>query len=208
MSKGDVLLLDCWASPFSTRVKIALEEKGVEREDREENLFGGKSELLLKSNPHQKVPVLLHDGKPICESTNIVTYIDEVWTSQPLLPTCPYERARARFWADFIDKKLFDAGGKIWRNKGDEAQEVAKKEFIEDYFGGDSFGFLDITAIALTSWFSAFETFGSFKVEEYCHKFSAWMMRCMQRETMAKVLSDPKKIYEFVLMLKKMHGIE
>ncbi|KAF5457572.1 probable glutathione S-transferase [Juglans microcarpa x Juglans regia] len=218
--KGDVVLLDCWASPFSMRVKIALEEKGVEREDRAEDLFGGKSELLLKSNPHQKVPVLLHDGKPICESTNIVTYIDEVWpTSQPLLPTCPYERAHARFWADFIDKKLFDAGGKIWRNKG-EAQEVAKKEFIEvvkqlegalgekDYFGGDSFGFLDITAIALTSWFSAFETFGGFKVEEYCPKFSAWMMRCMQRETVAKVLPDPEKIYEFVLMLKKMHGIE
>ena len=51
MSKGEVILLDCWASPFCMRAKIALEEKGVKREDREEDLFGGKSELLLNSNP-------------------------------------------------------------------------------------------------------------------------------------------------------------
>lgn len=60
--------------------------------------------------------------------------------------------------------QLFDAGGNIWRNKG-EAQEAAKEEFIEilkelegalgekDFFGGDAFGFVDILAIALTSWF-------------------------------------------------------
>lgn len=65
----------------------------------------------------------------------------------------------------------------------------------KDYFGGDSFGFLDIEAIALISWFLAFEKFGGFKVEDYCPKFSAWMKRCKQRD-------------EFVLMLKKMQGIE
>jgi glutathione S-transferase len=89
------------------RVKIALEEKGVKYEDRAEDLFGGKSELLLKSNPiYKKVPVLLHKEKPLCESTIVVGYIDEAWPSHPLLPTCPYARAQARFWADFIDKKV------------------------------------------------------------------------------------------------------
>ena len=116
MSKGEVVLLDCWASPFCMRAEIALEEKGVQHERREENLFGGKSELLLKSNPiHQKVPVLLHNGKPVSESTIVVGYIDEVWSSStPLLPTCPYERAQARFWADFIDEKVgFSLFGQI-----------------------------------------------------------------------------------------------
>ncbi|XP_044491116.1 probable glutathione S-transferase [Mangifera indica] len=220
MSKGEVLILDFCFSPFCMRVKIALGEKGVEYESREEDLFGGKSELLLKSNPiHQKVPVFLHNGKPLCESTTIVTYIDEVWPSPPLLPACAYDRAQARFWADFIDKKVFDAVGNIWRSQG-TATESAKNEFIEilkqlegalgekHYFGGDSFGFVDILAIPLTSWFYAAEKFGGFKVEDECPKFSAWMKKCMQKETVAKVYPDPEKVYEFVAMMRKMQGIE
>lgn len=108
--QDEVVLLDLWASPFCMRVKIALEEKGVGYEVKDEDLPSRKSELLLKSNPiYQKVPVLLHNGKPIVESTNIVYYVDETWSSSSspsLLPSCAYGRSRARFWADFIDKKV------------------------------------------------------------------------------------------------------
>lgn len=101
-------VLSMWASPYCMRVKIALAEKGVAYEEIfEEDLFGGKSELLLASNPvHKQVPVLLHADKPVVESTNIITYIDQVWPSPPLMPTCAYERSRARFWSDFIDRKV------------------------------------------------------------------------------------------------------
>lgn len=216
----EVLLLDFWVSPFCLRTKIALTEKGVAYEAREEDLFGGKSELLLKTNPiYQKVPVFFHNDKPVLESTNIVSYIDEAWPSPPLLPSCPYGRAQARFWADFIDKKVFDGGNAIWRSKGEEL-EVAKKSFIEivkqlegalgeqDYFGGESFGFVDIILIPLTSWFYAYEKFGSFKLEDHCPKFSAWMERCAQRESVSKLLPDPEKVHEFIIMMRKMHGIE
>ncbi|RRT35363.1 hypothetical protein B296_00058188 [Ensete ventricosum] len=106
-TKG-VVLLDFWVSPFGQRCRIALAEKGVEYEYREEDLLGGKSPLLLESNPvYKKIPVLIHDGKPVCESLIIVQYIDEAWPDRaPLLPADPYARAQARFWADFVDKKV------------------------------------------------------------------------------------------------------
>lgn len=103
-----VVLLDCWVSMFGMRVRIALAEKGIEYEYKEENLRN-KSPLLLKMNPvHKKVPVLIHNGKSICESSIAVQYIDEVWKSKtPLMPSDPYQKAQARFWADFVDKKVY-----------------------------------------------------------------------------------------------------
>lgn len=103
-----VVLLDCWVSMFGMRVRIALAEKGIEYEYKEENLRN-KSPLLLKMNPvHKKVPVLIHNGKSICESSVAVQYIDEVWKSKtPLMPSDPYQKAQARFWADFVDKKVY-----------------------------------------------------------------------------------------------------
>lgn len=100
-------MLDFWASPFGSRVRVALLEKGLSYESQEEDLFGEKSQLLLKSNPiYEKVPVLLHEGRPVVESANIVYYIDETFPEPQLLPACSYGRSRARFWADFIDKKV------------------------------------------------------------------------------------------------------
>ncbi|GMN70379.1 hypothetical protein TIFTF001_039421 [Ficus carica] len=104
----EVTLLDFWPSMFGIRVRVALAEKGIRYEHREENLRN-KSPLLLQMNPvHKKIPVLIHNGKPISESLNIVQYIDEVWRDDaPLfLPSDPYQRAQARFWADFVDQKV------------------------------------------------------------------------------------------------------
>ena len=101
-----MILLDFWPSPFGLRARISLTEKGVEYEYKDEDL-SNKSPLLLKSNPiHKKIPVLIHNGKSICESLVIVQYIDEVWKDKPLMPEDPYERAQARFWADYVDKKV------------------------------------------------------------------------------------------------------
>ncbi|XP_021830363.1 probable glutathione S-transferase isoform X1 [Prunus avium] len=211
MADEEVVVLGFWTSTYGTRATIALDEKGVKYEYREEDL-SNKSSLLLQMNPvHKKIPVLIHNGKPVCESLIIVQYVDEVWRDKaPLLPSDPYQRARARFWADFIDKKVFDAGKKLWSTKGEE-HEAAKKEFIEiltqlegelgdkPYFGGERFGFLDVALITFYSWFYAFETFGNFSTEAECPKLIEWAKRCTHRESVSKSLADPKKVYEFLL---------
>ena len=109
MAKSDVKVLSSWPSPYSMRPRIALSIKSVNYEYIEERLWEGKSELLLQSNPvHKKIPVLIHGDKPISESLIIVQYIDETWFSGPsILPSDPYERAIAHFWAAYLNEKVF-----------------------------------------------------------------------------------------------------
>ncbi|XP_061349637.1 probable glutathione S-transferase isoform X2 [Gastrolobium bilobum] len=190
---NEVVLLDFWPSPFGMRIRIALAEKGIKYEYKEEDLWN-KSPLLLQMNPvHKKIPVLIHSD--------------------------PYQRAQARFWADFVDKKIYEIGKQLWTTKGEE-QEAARKDFIDaiklleeqlgdkTYFGGDKIGFVDLALVPFYSWFKAYETFGNFKTESECPKFIAWVKRCMQKESVSKSLPDQHKVYEFILEVRKKMGIE
>lgn len=105
--ENKVKLFGMWASTYSKRVELALRAKGVTYEYIEEDLTN-KSQPLLNYNPvHKKVPVLVHNGKPIVESNIILEYIDETWKNSPrLFPEDAYERARVRFWVSFIQQQV------------------------------------------------------------------------------------------------------
>ena len=99
-------LFRSWSSPFALRIVWALKIKGIEYETVLEDV-SNKSPLLLQYNPvHKKIPILVHNGRPIVESFVILEYIDEAWKQAPLLPEDPYERAMARFWAKFGEDKV------------------------------------------------------------------------------------------------------
>ncbi|KAF8671088.1 hypothetical protein HU200_050372 [Digitaria exilis] len=162
----ELTVLGAWASPFVLRVRMALHLKGLEYEYMEMDL-AEKSELLLASNPvHKKVPVLLHAGKPVCESMLIVEYLDEAFAGAgpPLLPADPHDRAAARFWAAYIDGELLSSWVAIHAAGTEEevkpeavARTLAAVDTLEGvlagaeqrsggkgWFGGDGVGFVDL----------------------------------------------------------------
>ena len=115
--------------------------------------------------------------------------------------------------------QVYDVGKKVWGTNGEE-REAGKKEFHETfkvleaelgdkpYFGGENFGFVDVALVGFYGWFYAFETFGNFSIEAECPKLIAWVKRCLKRESVAKTLVDEKKVYEFLVGLRKKRGIE
>ncbi|KAL3531757.1 hypothetical protein ACH5RR_005278 [Cinchona calisaya] len=155
-------------SPFSCRVEIALKLKGIQYDFLLEDL-SNKSPLLLQYNPvYKKVPVLLHNGKPILESVLILEYIDETWKTNPILPDDPYEKAMARFWAKFVEEKCLAALSKtIWSTgeqyEKDKAEAGELLKLLENelkgkkFFGGDRIGLVDIVANFIAFWFRALQ---------------------------------------------------
>ncbi|KAJ8436188.1 hypothetical protein Cgig2_021859 [Carnegiea gigantea] len=167
-SQQEVKLYGSWRSGFSRRVVIALKLRGMPYGFVEEDTQN-KSADLLKYNPvHQKIPVLVHNGKPIAESQIILEYIDETWPGYPLLPQEPYDRAMARFWAKFIDDKCLKSVVKASWGPVDE-QEKAFEEvqenlsFLEEeiqgkkFFGGERVGFVDIVGNVIGYYLGAIE---------------------------------------------------
>ncbi|WCJ20425.1 glutathione S-transferase tau 7 [Euphorbia peplus] len=157
MGEEEVKLLGKWSSPFSLRVEVALKLKGIPYEYIEEDL-SNKSALLLKSNPiHQKIPVLIHNGKSISESLIILEYIDETWPINPILPTNPHDKAFARFWAQFVDSKILGTAIKYMSAKLEDKEKIIEElgdllKLLENelkgrkYYGGENIGYVDITA--------------------------------------------------------------
>ncbi|XP_062204847.1 probable glutathione S-transferase GSTU6 [Phragmites australis] len=214
---GDELkLLGMWASPFVMRVKLALSFKGLSYEYIEEDL-GNKSDLLLSSNPiSKKVPVLIHNGKPICESQMIVQYIDEAFnaTGPALLPTDPYDRAMARFWAAFIDDKFLASWIQAGRGKTEaEKAEGLKQTFAaivtleaafkecskgKPFFGGDSVGYLDVALGALVAWMRTAEVRHGIRLFDATRSplLEAWVERFGELDAAKAVMPDINRLVE------------
>jgi glutathione S-transferase len=85
-------------SNCSQRVRIALEAKDVPWESHHVDLPGGAhlTPGYLEINPNGVVPSLVHDGKVILESNDIIAYIDATFDGPPLMPAGDDDRAAAQ----------------------------------------------------------------------------------------------------------------
>lgn len=203
----EVKLFGAWGSPFSSRIEIALKMKGVKYELVEEDTTN-KSPLLLKYNPvHKKIPVLLHNGKPIAESIVIIEYIDETWKSGiPILPKDPHQRAMARFWAKYLDDKLVPMWKAI-RSTGEEQEQATKEteealKILENelkgkkFFGGETIGLADIIANFLGLWLGVLEeVFGiELLTQEKYPRIHEWINEYVESSIMKESLPTRSKL--------------
>ncbi|KAL2510194.1 Glutathione S-transferase U17 [Forsythia ovata] len=221
MAIASVQLLGESPSPYVNRVQIALNLKSIEFEFIQENPYD-KSERLLKVNPVQKkIPVLIHDGKPICESLIIVEYIDDAWNNgPPILPSDPHDRALARFWAAYIDNKWFP----LYRELRAASTEEARKELIErifeglvlleeafvkcskgkPFFGGDNIGYLDIALGCYMGWVKATEvSIGVKFLDEFkTPGLAEWADKFCSLNDFKEVVPETQKLVEIYKMFQ------
>ncbi len=159
----NIKLYDFKSSPNCQRVKVVLEEKGLEYETVPVDLRKReqKAPEYLAMNPYGKVPVLVDGDTVLYESCIINEYLEEKYPDPPLLPADAVSRARIRILIDYgithtndshqaIRAEMVKAEGE--RDAG--ALAAAKALFVEqlqtlerelegrDYMAGD-FSLLD-----------------------------------------------------------------
>ncbi|XP_071723068.1 probable glutathione S-transferase [Rutidosis leptorrhynchoides] len=210
----EVKMFGFWASPFSNRVELALNLKGIQYEFIEENLQN-KSRSFLKYNPiTKKIPVIVHNEKSIIESLVILEYIEETWKDNPLLPQDPHERALARFWANFIDDKIIKSAHRIATSSSKEREDaieenvenlkLLEKELAgKDFFGGNSIGYIDIAASVIAIWFGVGQEVSGlhwFTQEEHPNLWK-WKTKFEQDEVVKQCCPPKHKLVEFMKML-------
>ena len=100
MAAEPVLLYGYWRSSSSYRVRIALNLKGIEYQQKDVHLLRGGGEQKQAAyraiNPLGLVPALVHGERVIVQSVAICEYLEEAFSGPRLLPADTAGRARVR----------------------------------------------------------------------------------------------------------------
>ena len=107
-------------SNYYNKVKMVLLEKGIDfREERV--ITKSHDEAVLACSPLDKIPFIRTEQGALCESQVIVDYLEALQPQPPLLPADPWQAAKVRELATFIDLHL---------------ELVARELYPQAFFGG------------------------------------------------------------------------
>lgn len=202
-------LLDHPLSPYAQKVRLLLREKGLAFDAETPAFSPNRAEGDLSAgdfNPRSEIPVLLHDGHAIYDSTIICEYIEERFPQRAMLPAAPVDRARARTIEEICDTqweainwgvmevRCFGRGGS---HLGPALIEAARRD-IDHLYGwlgtmlgdaqwlnGSSFGWADIAALPYAT---SSVLLGITPAAE--SKVRIWLDRCMARPAVAETVGE------------------
>ncbi len=102
-------------SPCAQKVRIVLAEKSLGWEAHSIDLQNKENlePWYLALNPLGVVPTLVHEDRPIIESSIICEYLEDSFPQPSLRPVSPLATARMRFWLKHIDIKLHPSCGAL-----------------------------------------------------------------------------------------------
>jgi len=195
-------------SPFSGKVRIALDEKGVAVDEEQlpitRQAIAHKPKALLDANPRGEVPTLVGDGLVLYDSTVILEWLEERHPEPPLLPCDADARARARLLEDEGDWLMNGAVAALlaqtWRLPDPAQRDPAAFEaaaaalhgafdrleaLLADgrpWLAGDAFGLADISV----SFPVAFAAFFGVPPTPSHPQLAAWLARARARPSVAR----------------------
>jgi glutathione S-transferase len=98
-------LIQLYEIPFSTnveRITLALAYKGLDVEHIEVDPADRTPVQTISGQ--ERVPVLVHDGRVVVDSTTILEYLEERYPDPPLYPIDPARRAEVTVFIDWFNR--------------------------------------------------------------------------------------------------------
>ena len=202
-------LYDFPGAPNPRRVRIFLNEKGLEFETVRCDLGKGEQKLpeFLDKNPSGKIPVLeLDDGRCLGESVAICRYLEAIAPEPNLFGADPFELGYIEMRNRQIELELWTQVGVSWVNgpivtgmwkiepntRAKEASDGNVRRYYKrldqefqaaDYIAGDRFTVADISLLSAVDFASAMV---ELKPDESLSHLWQWHARVSARDSVIK----------------------
>lgn len=208
-SKTSLTIYSVAACPYAQRTRILLHLKGLQAELVELDLSKPRPPWFLEINPAGKVPVLVHDGQPLNESSVINEYIEDTFPERSAFPTNPYLKAQSRILIDFCNTQFTTNLYRVLMEqdpvKRSRVEASARKDWqwLESFLmrvtpGGDfafaEFGMADLTYAPFFQRYELNEYFWGFRIPDGLERVERWR-RALASQPSVRATSSPMGDY-------------